>query len=198
MCFRGFLYSCLIIFSLLYHCIGKLPVIHSHKSFFCRCLSESEENSTADLCGFCSTGSWFLSAAFPGVFLAYSDYVLCQLKSRLLFLTSQNAAKISVEEGGKMPGKADHRSPGLLGSILCDIIFELLCRGWKEEDCLLLAFLPGILQHHFSNWFPSESENNNPITKPLIRYICIRNIEVSEFPKPSVSVRKIILLGDSN
>lgn len=55
---------------------------------------------------------------------------------------------------GKMPAKADHRSPGRQGSILCDIICELLCRGWKEKDSLLLLFLLGILQHHFSDWFP--------------------------------------------
>lgn len=92
-----------------------------------------------------------------------------------------------------MPAKADHRSPGLQGSILCDIICELLSGDEKRRKRRTPYFFHFFLEYYniisqtVSQDF-SESENN-PTTKPLSRFVCIRNIEVSEFPKPSVSVK---------
>lgn len=80
-----------------------------------------------------------------------------------------------------MPTKADHRSPGLQGSIFCDIICDDEKRRTPYFFYFFLEFYNIIFQTGSQDF--SGSENNNPTTKPLIRFICIRNIEVSS-PNP--------------
>jgi len=71
----------------------------SHKSFFCRCLSESEGNCMVDPFGFIGMLHWvivslgYYSWAFPGIiWLCF----MSELRSTILLLNSQNVAKISV------------------------------------------------------------------------------------------------------